>query len=266
MNNGSSGSSGFALLVLLMLMATASVAAISLAQRALPPLALQRTDADDHLTTARLGLGHAYRRQGAFPTSLDSLAGTAGLPVAGRWRIDPYGHAADLDYTRPAGNGQLRSRGPDRQLGTADDVVLTAAAEVPLRARQRGRLRLLRALLFRSQYRTNGTMNAAQTAAMAQAMNQLAAARRAWLTTPAADRPALALAIASATTTIGDLCRVHGCTQLPVALTGASGLLTAIGSSDAMAIDGRGRQLLLDPGLGILAAGNDMQRGTDDDM
>jgi hypothetical protein len=49
-------------------------------------------------------------------------------------------------------------------------------------------------------------------------------------------------------------------------MTGAGGLLTRIGSSDAASTDGRGRRLLLDTDLGILAAGNDITRGTDDDM
>jgi hypothetical protein len=257
---------GVALLLLLVLMASASVAAIALVQQVQPPLALRHIDTAERLATARGALATAYRRNGAFPTSLAGLAGPAGLPAAGSWRIDPFGAAQDFDYRSTAPSAEVRSRGVDGQLRTADDALMVAAAETPLRARQRGRLRLLRALLFRSQYRTVPTMTAPERDAMRNAMRQLAGSRRSFLLASSTERVALAASIAAATSTISSLCTLRGCTALPAGLTGSGGLLTRIGASDAAGIDGRNRPLLLDTALGILAAGNDTVRGTDDDM
>jgi hypothetical protein len=53
---------------------------------------------------------------------------------------------------------------------------------------------------------------------------------------------------------------------LPVALTGAGGLMDRLAMEDARAVDGAGAPLLLDPVVGFVAAGADGTGGTDDDM
>jgi hypothetical protein len=59
---------------------------------------------------------------------------------------------------------------------------------------------------------------------------------------------------------------VHALTALPVALTGAGGLMDRLAMEDARAVDGAGAPLLLDPVVGFVAAGADGTGGTDDDM
>lgn len=160
----------------------------------------------------------------------------------------------------------MRSTGPDRRLNTADDVTLTVDDEPLVRLRQRAELRVLRAVLAASSLRTTWTMSAAENAAMRAAMRDYAAARRAWLTTDAAGRPALTTRMDDAQATVDALASAHGLPTMPTRLTGNSGLLQALGLTAARAVDGLGRALQIDPVLGFLASGSDRRRNTDDDM
>jgi hypothetical protein len=257
---------GFALLAVLSIIAAGSLVLLAAVQRLVPPLAGRARLVDDRLAVCQEAVEIAYRRNGAFPANLTALATPAGLDANGVWRRDPSGFAVDFAYNRNGTRVQLRSRGPDRRLNTADDVIETIPAERPLRTRQRGRLRMLRALLLVSPYRTSGTMTADDRTAMHDAMRDYAIARRRWLGADAATRAVLTTTMQGAATTISGLVASKGCAALPTALRGAGGLMTAIGSTDAAAVDGRGAALVRHTVLGIAAAGNDRTRGTDDDM
>ena len=266
MKRAPSSDHGFALLGVLAIVAAGSLVLLAAVQRLVPPQANRSRLVDDRLSVCAEATEIAYRRTGAFPTSLTNVANAAGLDAAGTWRRDPNGFAVDFAYNRNNTRVQLRSRGLDRRLNTADDVVETIPAERPMRTRQRGRLRLLRALLLISPYRTSGTMTAGDRAAMHDAMRDHAIAMRRWLGADAATRAVLTTTMQNAATTISGLVTSKGCTALPTALRGAGGLMTAIGSTDTAAVDGRGAALVRHTTLGIAAAGNDRRRGTADDM
>lgn len=257
---------GFALLVLLGVIASATLGIVLVTQRLLPPLADRVPTAVANLTAVQRGAALAHRRSGAFPANLNALATASGLPTLGSWRRDPFGAAQDLDYRRTAASTTVRSRGLDRRLNTADDAIATLSTERSLRLRQRARLRLLRALVLRSQYRTQPSMRADERAAMRAAMYDAAAVRRAWLTADTVTRAALTVRRNAAAAVIAALTALHGCPPLPTAMTGAAGLANRIGATDSAMVDGSGRRLVSDPLLGMVALGNDRRRGTDDDM
>ncbi len=266
MNADAPSERGFALLAVLSIVAAGSLVLLAAVERLVPPLAGRARLVETRLAVCQDALDFAYRRDGAFPADLTALAATAGLAVDGVWRLDPSGSAVDFSYTNGGAQAQLRSRGLDRLLGTVDDVVETMPSERPLRTRQRGRLRLLRALLLVSPFRTSGSMTVGDRAAMRTAMRDQAIAMRRWLGGDAAARAALSTTLTATATTISDLSLANACAVMPSALTGAGGLLTAIGSTDTAGYDGRGLLFYLHPTLGIAAAGNDTTQGTDDDM
>lgn len=266
MSRANASAAGFALLGVLAIVAAGSLVLLAAVQRLVPPQANRSRLVDDRLSLCAEATEIAYRRNGAFPTNLTTMANAVGLDATGAWRLDPNGFAVDFAYNRNNTRVQLRSRGRDRRLNTADDVVETIPAERPLRTRQRGRLRLLRALLLVSPYRTSGTMTVDDRTAMHDAMRDYAIARRRWLGADAATRAVLTTTMQGAATTISGLVASKACAALPTALRGAGGLMTAIGSTDAAAVDGRGAVLVRHTVLGIAAAGNDRTRGTDDDM
>lgn len=265
-NEATTDQRGFALLVLLGVIGAATLAIVLAAQKFLPPLGARVPTVVANLTTVQQAAAAVSRRTGTVPANLDALAAGAGLAPQGAWRRDPFGVAQDLDYRRTAAVLTVRSRGLDRRLNTADDVVTTVPAERSLRLRQRARLRLLRALLLRSPYRLQPTMSAAEQTAMRSALRDAARVRRSWLTADATARAALTVLRNDAAAVIAALTSLHACPPLPVALTGAAGLASRIGSTDTKMFDGSGRRLVADPVLGMVATGNDRRRGTDDDM
>jgi hypothetical protein len=257
---------GFVLLVMLGVLAAGSLA-IALAVQSAVPIAAERTFAtDDRLAAAQSALRVAYRRAGAFPSSLDALAGAAALPTQGDWRLDPWGQVQDLGYAAVAAGATVRSRGIDGALNTSDDVVFAVPAEPQLRARQRGRLRLLRAQLLRSSYRWSAAMTPAAQTQMRTAMRTLAVNQRRWLTATPAERTAITAANSAAAAVIQGLRTTYSLPPLPPSLTGAGGLMQMLGTSDARAVDGAGAALRLDNDLGVAARGADGLGGTDDDM
>jgi hypothetical protein len=259
------GAGGFALLVLLGIVGIGSVGLLLAVQGFLPPLAgrIERIDAD--LGIVAQGARSTFAQSGAFPADLDALAAATGLPAGGGWRRDPWGAAQDYDLGRVGSNLRLRSRGPDRRLGTGDDVVVQLVGENLLRCRQRAKLRLLRALYARALQDAIDAMGPPAPTGLVDAVRRLASARRAWLTTSAADRVALTAQMATDAATI-TAAQAHVGWALPAALTGAGGLMEWLGKPDAIAVDGAGRALQLHASLGIVAVGSDRVGGTDDDM
>lgn len=257
---------GFALLVLLAIVAAGSMTILLAVRAFVPPLAGQAARVDASIAEIERAAREAFERNGSFPADLTSLAAVAGLEAGGAWRIDPLGFAQDYDYRIRSGDLQISSRGADHRLGTADDVVCTIDGEMPLRLRQRARLRLLRALLTVSPYRAAASMSSADRTAMRAAMREQAICRRQWYGTPVAGRAALTARMTTASTTVATLAAAHGCPSLPVAIVGAGGLMQQIGASDSSAVDGLGRPLAGDAVLGVIARGSDGTGGTDDDM
>lgn len=257
---------GFALLVMLAIVGIGSVGILLAVQGFLAPLAETNARVEANLGTVEQVAREAFVRGGAFPVDLDALATTTGLSVDGSWRLDPWGSAQDLDYQRTSASLQVRSRGVDRSLGTSDDHTVVVAAEPLVRLRQRAHLRLLRALFLRSPYRFAPTMSTGELASMRTAMHDYAVARRNWWGADTTSRTSLTTQMAAAAATITALVATHSCAALPASLTGAGGLMENLGVADGMAVDGLGRALLADPVLGVVAAGNDLVGGTDDDM
>jgi type II secretory pathway pseudopilin PulG len=266
MKRGASSEQGFALLVLLMVVGAGSIAIVLAAQAMLPNLAERAAHTDERLAACDAAARAAFRRNGAFPTNMDSLATAAALEVDPKWRFDPWSPAVDFVYTRNATRARFRSVGPDRRRNTGDDVVVDVAIEPQLRVRQRPRLRLIRAVLLRSQYRFAPTMSPGELDAMRDAMRDQAVALRQWLTATADERTALTSRLSTSATTIANLVTAHGLTALPSSLTGASGLMSRLGMPDGRAVDGGGAALLRHLQLGVVARGADGRGGTDDDM
>jgi type II secretory pathway pseudopilin PulG len=257
---------GFALLVLLAVVGIGSAGVLLAVQGLARFVDDRRPRAEANVAFVAAGAHAAFVATGAFPASLDALAGSRGWQTAGAWRTDPYGAGADVEYRSQTGGRRVRSRGFDGRLGTADDVRVDLAAEEPLRLRQRGTLRLLRARLLASPFRSAATMSTTDRQDLRQRTRDYANARRAFLTAGAAERAVLQATMDAARTAIETLCTAHGCPPLPTRMTGASGLPRRLGLPDSRAVDGLGRRLLPDPAVGFVAAGNDRTGGTDDDM
>ncbi|MCA8948811.1 MAG: type II secretion system protein [Planctomycetes bacterium] len=256
---------GFALLVMLGVIASASLALV-IAVEAFAPRADRDVRVEQNLAFVERAARDEFRRDGAFPADLDALAASVGGLASASWRGDPWSSAQDLDLTRVGSSLRIRSRGADGVLGTADDPVAIVPAEDLVRVRQRGRLRLIRAVLARSQYCLAGTMTAGERAAMLAALRDYALARREWLTADTAARVALGTRLTDAETTVAAIAAAHACPALPTAVTGAGGLMAGLGLPDGRAVDGVGAVLLRNGTVGVVARGADGIGGTDDDM
>lgn len=257
---------GFVLLVMLGVLAAGSLAIVLAVQSTVPVAAERAPAADERLIAAQAALRVAYRRSGAFPASLDALASAAALPLQGDWRLDPWGQPQDLGYSTAASGATVRSRGVDGVLNTTDDLAFAVPTEPQLRARQRGRLRLLRAQLLRSSYRWSAAMTPTAQAQMRTAMRTLAVNQRRWLTATPTERAAITAVNSSAAAVVHGLRTTYSLPPLPPSLTGAGGLMQMLGTSDTRAVDGAGAPMRLDTDLGIVARGADGTGGTDDDM
>jgi hypothetical protein len=254
---------GFAYVALLVLTSVVGlVGAVALDGLVRRSTALPAVAAERLVTVAATAAGH-YRLTGVLPTNL------AALPVGAanaEWRRDPWGAGTDLDYRIRQRNLELRSRGPDGRFRTADDDVLVVDDEPLLRLRQRGRLRILRAVLTDSSFRNSISMPVATRQQMVAAMRQVAIARRSWYFADAATRVALTTQLAAAQQFVVDTSASFGLSPLPVGMLGGTGLLAALGLPDTRAVDALGRAMAVDPVLGFVAHGGDRAGGTDDDM
>lgn len=229
---------------------------------------VRRATAVPAIAAERLGAVAAtaveqYRLTGVLPANLAALPSGA---ANAEWRQDPWGAGTDLDYRIRQRNLELRSRGPDGRLRTADDTVLVVDDEPLLRLRQRGRLRILRAVLTNSSFRTSVFMPSATRRQMIAAMRQLAIAKRSWYFADAATRATLTTQIAATQQVVVDTSAAFGLLPLPTGLLGGTGLLAALGLPDTRAVDALGRAMAVDPVLGFVARGGDRAGGTDDDM
>lgn len=260
--NGQQG--GFALIVLLGVVGLGSVGILLAVEAYLPVLSDREEVAANNVATVAQATAVAYRQNASFPSDLDALEVEAGLPGTGGWRRDPFSAGQELDYQVRGSDVLVRSCGPDGLLGTADDDQQLVATETQVRVRQRLRLRMLRAVLLRSQYRFDAGMSPAQLLQMKSAMNSYAIARRQWLTADATERVTLTATIASATASVDALVSAYGLPSLPVALTGAGGLMSELSMPDGRCVDGRGVALVSDATVGWIAPG--VTGGADDDM
>lgn len=257
---------GFALLVLLSVIGSAAMAIVLAATAMLPVLSLRAGQTATNVETALLAARLGFLRNGAFPTTLTNAATAAGLDSLGTWRRDPYYAAVDLGYGMSGSSLRVRGRGPDLALGTADDVTYLLPTERHVRLRQRTRLRLLRAVLMASPFRTAPTMTTVERTAMRDAMRDYAIAQREWLGADPLTLAALASRMGTDTTMISTLVATHACTPLPATLTGAGGLASVLGMADTLFVDGLGQPLIAHASLGVVAQGSDLLGGTNDDM
>lgn len=257
---------GAALLALLLVTGALSLVAVAFLERLPSPSSADAAVAEAALADVTAAARVAFRRTGAFPQDLDNLATEIGRDTGGAWRRDPWRSDRDLDYRIHSRQLELRTTGPDRRLGTADDVRVVVDDEPLVRLRQRGRLRILRAVLAASALRVSFAMSSTDRAAMRAAMRDHAAARRAWWTADAVERAVLTTRMDAAADTVAALRATYGLPAMPTRLTGGSGLLATLGLTAARAVDGLGRAFDLDPVVGFVARGSDRRRGTDDDM
>jgi hypothetical protein len=254
------------MLVLLAVIGAGSIGILLAVQVASNPFADRPQRTERNMAVVEHAARAAFRANGAFPTTIDALATTVGLDAGGSWRTDPWFAPGDLDYRNVAGGRRVLSRGPDRRRNTADDVSAVVAAEPLVRARQRERLRLIRAVLLRSRFYLSGTMTPTDVATVRDAFHRHANARRAWLTADAATRTSLQATLAATESTIATMRLMHGLPALPSQVTGGAGLMAELGMPDTKAVDGNLRNMVADPLLGVLARGYDRTGGTDDDM
>lgn len=257
---------GFALLAVLAVIGVASVGFVVAVQRLIPNSARLVAESDRRLDTVTRAARFAFRRNGAFPANLNALATTARLDPTASWRRDPWAPPNDFNYRVTTAALTVRGRGVDSSLNTADDPRIVVAAENLVRARQRGRERLIRAVLLRSPYCFSATMSPTHRDAMRVAMRDHAIARRAWLTADATTRTTLQATLTSTASTVASLRATYSCTTLPTRIVGAGGLMQQLGMPDTRANDGIGRRFVRHTTLGIVAAGADRTGGTDDDM
>ena len=257
---------GFALLVLLAAIGAGSLLLL-VAVPQLSPVQTRRTaEAEAHLAETLTAVRTAHLRFGAVPADLDALAAAAGLDPNGAWRLDPFGAAQELGYVVGPNGAELLSRGRDGVLGTPDDLRVLAVGETMRRIRQRGRLRLLRAVLSQSEFRLSPTMLAFDLLGLREALRDAARAKREWLTASAAQRLALGAELSAAGLLLQTLSLLHGLVPLPTVVTGPGGLANRLGMPDDRFTDLCGGTLRLDPVLGVVAPGSDGIGGTDDDM
>lgn len=259
---------GAAYLLLLVLMAAfTGLFAVAL-DHLVPAAAAHRAAAEGRVADLRLRAAADYARNGAFAANLTTLATRSNSPTTGTWRLDPYGSAADLRWQVTGRPRVLRvdSRGRDGRLGTADDVTFQLSEQSLGRARSRDHLRILRARIVAWQA-TGGSaaMSPAEVAALRAASRSYARARRDYAAADSGGRAALTAQMASDLAVIRALRTTYGI-AFPTRVTGASGLMRAVGLADATAIDGWGRVLLWNEAIGVVSRGGDNRGGTDDDF
>jgi hypothetical protein len=211
-----------------------------------------------------------FRQSGQVPVALPDGVWIDPVVDVVAVRQDPYGNGIDLQVQSLPQGLLIRSSGPDRQPGNADDVTALVSLEVGQRQRQRARLRLLRAV---AAVRLQAAVDQATLAALvpppepavAPAMRELAKLRREDWSGSLPERVARTARMAELE---GVLLahQAYAGWMLPAAVTGAGGLMQRLGLSDALAVDGLGRPLRLHATLGVVAIGNDGIQGTNDDM
>ncbi len=263
---------GFAYVALLVLTSVVGlVGAVALDGLVCRSTALPAVAAERLVAVAATAAGQ-YRLTGVLPTNLAALPNGA---ANAEWRRDPWGAGTDLDYRIRQRNLELRSRGPDGRLRTADDDVLVVQAYAQKRQRHHGRQRQQRAgqdatkvqaVLTDSSFRNSVFMPTATRQQMVAAMRQLAVARRSWYFADPATRAALTTQIAAGQQFVVDTSASFGLSPLPVGMHGGTGLLAALGLPDTRAVGALGQAMAVDPVLGFVARGGDRAGGTDDDM
>ena len=141
---------GSALFVLMVALFFAGAGFVAFIDRVEVPMApLERLARERMVYVAEAAL-RVCEERGNLPVTFASLKSHTAGDQDAAWNLDPYDPSREIDYVvagRPAVL-TVRSVGPDRLLGTADDVTVTRAAEPVQRAFVRRRLRWLRTYFF----------------------------------------------------------------------------------------------------------------------
>lgn len=256
---------GFALVVLLIVVAAAGAAVAGyVASRARPELPGKLRAATDAVRMVTDAVEEAYLRGGAFPADLGAALGTASRAY-GLAGADPY-TSRPLDYqiigSQPA-HVRVRSVGPDRVLGTADDIVREVNEQVVGRARTVARLRILRAVYFKSPLCAGTVASPTARTTLLTSMRAYTLAQKQLLYLN--DAPHVTVRNQAATTLTNDLSQILAVALLPVPVTGPGGLLEQLGLPDWLGIDGFGNTFYASA-VGVSCAGGDRTVGTDDDF
>lgn len=262
------GQGGFALVLMMVVLAGGGalfVSALSTHSAARPRATVMR--AGDWVRLVADRAAEVYLRDGSFPASLTALATASVLPVDGGWALDPFGGGAELQYRAlgvPA-TLEVRSVGPDLRANTADDIVETRSGAVLGRCVTSRRLAVLRSAFFASSLMARN-VSAADRATLALATRRYRSALRAWPTATVAERVTLRAEMDQAELDVEAVRTANLLPALPTAVAGAGLLLDQIGHDQAMATDGFGRALSIDPVLGVRSDGVDGIGGNDDDF
>lgn len=255
------------MLVLLAAVGVAVLVSAGLAPGDLGKTRRDRLAGSERIVTAlAAACEETFRATGAFPANLPALAASGAAASTELVLHDPFGSGAWIDYQVVAGvSATLTGRGPDRTLGTADDLVATAASPRPARAAGRNRLRLLRAAFYNSAYMDDPGMTALERALLRAAMRDWALARRATLHATPAELPGLQAQMTGAESVIDGIRAGYLLPPVPAASTGPGGLMQGLGLPDALSADGHG-QVLSTGVVGVVSDGLDGLADTDDDL
>jgi hypothetical protein len=259
---------GFALVVLLIMVAAAGAAAAGyIASRARPEHPGKIRAATAAVTLVADAAEESYMRSGAFPATLAAALQVAGRTLA-RAGVDPF-TSSSLDYRMVGLNPcrvVVRSTGPDRQLGTGDDIQKTVNEQVVGRARTYPRLRILRALYFRSPLYASGLSAAAKTSLLGARRTYTRAQRELLYHNDAAHRALLSTAKADLTNLVDSVVALLLGGPTISSITGPGGLLEQLGLPDSLGTDGFGNTLFYASTVGFMCAGGDRLAGNDDDF
>jgi len=220
-------------------------------------------DGEYRVKQLAFGAEEAYRVSGRYPASLDQWVGVANLALGER--KDPFSPAQDLSYRDLGDRLEVRARGLDGQLVTADDVAELRDNRVPGRSLTRNRLRILRALAYRSDYLSPKTLTSAERIEIRDRLRIRALAMRRRIYVGRSDAKILDKSIQDQEKALRKLIKKHRKGKTYNRATGSNGLLRYLGLSDTRAGDGFGRDLLADD-FGFSCAGRDGRKNSNDDF
>ena len=261
------GQQGYVMIMLLAAVGVAVLVSAGLSPRELGGTRRDREAESERIVAALArAADEAFRSGGDFPANLPALAASGAAASTDLVLHDPFGNGNWIDYQVVSGvSATLTARGPDRQLGTADDLVAVAASPTPARAAGRNRLRLLRAAFYNSAYMDDPGMTALERALLRGAMRDWWLARRATLHAAPADQPGLQAQMDAAEAVIEGIRAGYPLPPVPSAATGPGGLMQGLGLPDALAVDGHG-QTLSTGVVGLVSDGLDGLPATIDDL
>jgi type II secretory pathway pseudopilin PulG len=260
MSERSHDAAGFALLALVVVLAVAAAATASFVA-GLTFVSRADAQATAERDVARLARAVDEGLRRGVPAPVDVAGARALLPVdvvPERTTLEPW-QPTPLRFTTSNGLTTLPSVGPDATPGTADDLSIAANVREAQRATTRGRLRVLRARIARSEFAGTVPMSNANRDAFAAALRAFGVAQRSIVHLSGGAR---ASAIAARDAAIATITQQRAG---PTAVVGPGGLCERLGLPDACGVDSAGMPFAMTE-AGPVATGADRIGGTDDDL